>query len=215
VRGRRRAGGGIIPHEAYRTWKLGQALWPRLLDDIIDWVRMHLNAAPLIARTLRSLARSRRRPARSHRVLTWVSGGARALRDLFSHSGQAHIVITDLRALAKHARQRYGAGVPGPGAGIGIVADEPTVRSRTALSGRPRGVQDLTSDPVFIAAAARGTRWPRRATNDVVTMDAWKDWCRRDRRRRQDEVEIADAAHIDRHRVPGLGDDMQLSRPAS
>jgi len=157
------------------------------------------------------------------RVLTWVENGypeaREALRDLFSHSGRAHIVgitgptgsgkSTLLGALARDYRKA--------GRSVGIVTVDPTSPfSHGALLGDRIRMQDLTSDPeVFIRSmATRGALGGlAAATNDVVTVF---DACGKDMvlvetvGAGQDEVEIADTAHTTIViSVPGLGDDMQ------
>jgi GTPase len=157
------------------------------------------------------------------RVLTWVENGypeaREALRDLFPHSGRAHIVgitgptgsgkSTLVGALAREYRKL--------GRSVGIVTVDPTSPfSHGALLGDRIRMQDLTSDPeVFIRSmATRGALGGlAAATNDVVTI---LDACGKDMvlvetvGAGQDEVEIADTAHTTIViSIPGAGDDMQ------
>jgi LAO/AO transport system kinase len=157
------------------------------------------------------------------RVLTWVENAypeARdAMRELFPHSGRAHIVgvtgptgsgkSTLVGALAREYRKA--------GRSVGIVAIDPTSPfSHGAILGDRIRMQDLTSDPeVFIRSmATRGALGGlAAATNDVVTV---LDACGKDVvlvetvGAGQDEVEVADTAHTSVViSVPGLGDDMQ------
>lgn len=157
------------------------------------------------------------------RVLTWVENGypeARdALRELFPHTGRAHIVgitgstgsgkSTLVAALAREYRRGKRS--------VGIVAVDPTSPfSHGALLGDRIRMQDLTSDPeVFIRSmATRGALGGlAAATNDIVTV---LDACGKDVvlvetvGAGQDEVEIADTAHTTVViSVPGAGDDMQ------
>ncbi|HLC28570.1 MAG TPA: methylmalonyl Co-A mutase-associated GTPase MeaB [Dehalococcoidia bacterium] len=157
------------------------------------------------------------------RVLTWVENrypeAREALRDLFSHSGQAHIVgitgptgsgkSTLVGAMAREYRKA--------GRSVGIVAVDPTSPfSHGAILGDRIRMQDLTSDPeVFIRSmATRGALGGlAAATNDVVIV---LDACGKDLvlvetvGAGQDEVEIADTAHTTVViSIPGAGDDMQ------
>jgi len=157
------------------------------------------------------------------RVITWVENGypeaREALRDLFPHSGHAHIVgitgptgsgkSTLVGALAREYRKA--------GRSVGIVTVDPTSPfSHGALLGDRIRMQDITSDPeVFIRSmATRGALGGlAAATNDVVTV---LDACGKDMvlvetvGAGQDEVEIADTAHTTVViSVPGAGDDMQ------
>jgi LAO/AO transport system kinase len=157
------------------------------------------------------------------RVLTWVENGypeaREALRDLFRHSGRAHIVgitgptgsgkSTLVGALAREYRKASRS--------VGIVTVDPTSPfSHGALLGDRIRMQDLTSDPeVFIRSmATRGALGGlAAATNDVVTV---LDACGKDMvlvetvGAGQDEVEIADTAHTTVViSIPGAGDDMQ------
>ncbi len=157
------------------------------------------------------------------RVLSFVENGypegRDALRELYSHSGRAHIVgvtgptgsgkSTLVGALAKVFRGR--------GRSVGIVAIDPTSPfSHGALLGDRIRMQELTSDPeVFIRSmATRGALGGLApATNDVVTvMDAaGKEIVLVETvGAGQDEVEIADTAHTAIViSVPGAGDDIQ------
>ncbi len=160
------------------------------------------------------------------RVLTFVENGyaegREAMRDLFSHSGRAHIVgitgptgcgkSTLTGALAREYRKR--------GVKLGIVAVDPTSPfSHGALLGDRIRMQDLTSDPeVFIRSmATRGALGGlAAATNDVVTVldAAGKDMVLVETvGAGQDEVEIADTAHTTVViSIPGAGDDMQAMK---
>jgi LAO/AO transport system kinase len=157
------------------------------------------------------------------RVLTWVENDypeARdAMRELFPHSGKAHIVgvtgptgsgkSTLVGALAREYRKQ--------GRSVGIVAIDPTSPfSHGALLGDRIRMQDLTSDPeVFIRSmATRGALGGlAAATNDVVSvLDAsGKDIVIVETvGAGQDEVDIADTAHTSIViSIPGAGDDMQ------
>jgi len=157
------------------------------------------------------------------RVLTWVESeypeARDALRDLFPHSGHAHIVgvtgptgsgkSTLLGALAREYRNM--------GRSVGIVVIDPTSPfSHGAILGDRIRMQDLTSDSeVFIRSmATRGALGGlAAATNDVVTV---LDACGKDVvlvetvGAGQDEVEIAETAHTTVViNIPGAGDDMQ------
>ena len=114
------------------------------------------------------------------RILTYVENGypeaREAMRDLFPHSGKAHIIgitgptgsgkSTLIGALARELRKR--------GRTIGIVVIDPTSPfSQGALLGDRIRMQDLTSDPeVFIRSmATRGALGGlAAATNDAVTV---------------------------------------------
>jgi LAO/AO transport system kinase len=157
------------------------------------------------------------------RILTYVENGypeARAaMRDLFPHSGQTHIVgitgptgsgkSTLTGAMARELRKR--------GRSIGIIAIDPTSPfTHGALLGDRIRMQDLTSDPeVFIRSmATRGALGGlAAATNDAVTVldAAGKDIVLVETvGAGQDEVEIADTAHTTIVvNIPGAGDDMQ------
>jgi LAO/AO transport system kinase len=157
------------------------------------------------------------------RVLTWVENDypeARdAMREIFPHSGKAHIVgitgptgsgkSTLVGALAREYRKQ--------GRSVGIVAIDPTSPfSHGALLGDRIRMQDLTSDPeVFIRSmATRGALGGlAAATNDVVSvLDAsGKDIVIVETvGAGQDEVDIADTAHTSIViSIPGAGDDMQ------
>jgi len=157
------------------------------------------------------------------RVLTYVENGYaegdEALRELFSHSGRAHIVgitgstgsgkSTLAGAMAREYRKR--------GRTVGIVAVDPTSPfTHGAILGDRIRMQDLTSDPeVFIRSmATRGALGGlAAATGDVVTVldAAGKDVILVETvGAGQDEVEIADTAHTTIViNVPGAGDDMQ------
>jgi LAO/AO transport system kinase len=157
------------------------------------------------------------------RVLTNVENGYKegrtALKELFPHSGRAHIVgitgptgsgkSTLTGALAREYRKQ--------GKSIGIVAVDPTSPfSHGAILGDRIRMQDLTSDPeVFIRSmATRGALGGlSAATGDVVTvLDAsGKDIVIVETvGAGQDEVEIADTAHTTVViNIPGAGDDMQ------
>jgi GTPase len=157
------------------------------------------------------------------RVITWVENGypeaREAMRDLFPHSGKAHVVgitgptgsgkSTLVGALAREYRKM--------GRSVGIVAVDPTSPfSHGALLGDRIRMQDLTSDPeVFIRSmATRGALGGlAAATNDIVAvLDAsGKDMVLVETvGAGQDEVEIADTAHTSIViSIPGAGDDMQ------
>jgi LAO/AO transport system kinase len=157
------------------------------------------------------------------RVLSWVENGypegREALRDLFAHTGKAHIVgvtgptgsgkSTLTGALAREYRRQ--------GKTVGIVAIDPTSPfSHGAILGDRIRMQDLTSDPgVFIRSmATRGALGGlSAATNDVVSvMDAasYDAVIVETVGAGQDEVEIADTAHTTIVvNIPGAGDDMQ------
>ena len=157
------------------------------------------------------------------RVLSYVENGypegRQALRDLFPHSGRAHIVgitgptgsgkSTLVGALAREYRRR--------GRTLGIVGVDPTSPfTHGALLGDRIRMQDLTSDPeVFIRSMATrgGLGGLAPTTNDVVTvMDAaGKDVVMVETvGAGQDEVEIADTAHTTVViSIPGAGDDIQ------
>ena len=157
------------------------------------------------------------------RVVTWVENGypqgRDALRELFSHSGNAHIVgitgstgsgkSTLVAAIAREYRRLDRS--------VGIIAVDPTSPfSHGALLGDRIRMQDLTSDPgVFIRSmATRGALGGlAAATNDVVTvLDASgkKVILVETVGAGQDEVEIADTAHTTVViSIPGAGDDMQ------
>ena len=157
------------------------------------------------------------------RVLTFVENGypegREALRELFPHSGRAHIIgvtgptgsgkSTLVGALAREYRRR--------GRTLGIVVVDPSSPfSHGALLGDRIRMQDLTSDPgVFIRSmATRGALGGlAAATNDVVTVldAAGKELILVETvGAGQDEVEIADTAHTTvGMSMPGAGDDMQ------
>jgi LAO/AO transport system kinase len=157
------------------------------------------------------------------RVLSWVENGnpegRDALRELFPHTGRAHIIgvtgpsgsgkSTLTGALAREFRRR--------GKTLGIVAVDPTSPfSHGAILGDRIRMQDLTSDPeVFIRSlATRGALGGlSAATNDVVAvMDAaGKDIVMVETvGAGQDEVEVASTAHTTVVvNIPGAGDDMQ------
>jgi LAO/AO transport system kinase len=157
------------------------------------------------------------------RVITWVENDypeARdAMRELFPHTGKAHIVgitgptgsgkSTLVGALAREYRKQ--------GRSVGIIAVDPTSPfSHGALLGDRIRMQDLTSDPeVFIRSmATRGALGGlAAATNDIVAvLDAsGKDMVLVETvGAGQDEVEIADTAHTAVViSIPGAGDDMQ------
>jgi len=157
------------------------------------------------------------------RVITYVENGypegREAMRDLFPHSGRAHVVgitgptgvgkSTLAGALAREMRRR--------GQTLGIVAVDPTSPfSHGAILGDRIRMQDLTSDPhVFIRSmATRGALGGlAAATNDVVTvLDAsGEDVILVETvGAGQDEVEIADTAQTTVViSIPGAGDDMQ------
>jgi LAO/AO transport system kinase len=157
------------------------------------------------------------------RVLTHVENryaeGRDELRDLYSHSGRAHIVgitgptgsgkSTLTGALAREYRKR--------GSTVGIVAVDPTSPfSHGAILGDRIRMQDLTADPgVFIRSmATRGAMGGlAAATSDVVTVldAAGKDVVLVETvGAGQDEIDIADTAHTTVViNIPGAGDDMQ------
>jgi LAO/AO transport system kinase len=157
------------------------------------------------------------------RVITWVENGypeaREAMRDLFPHSGKAHVVgitgptgsgkSTLVGALAREYRKM--------GRTLGIIAVDPTSPfSHGALLGDRIRMQDLTSDPeVFIRSmATRGALGGlAAATNDIVAvLDAsGKDMVLVETvGAGQDEVDIADTAHTSIViSIPGAGDDMQ------
>ena len=157
------------------------------------------------------------------RVITWVENGypeaREAMRDLFPHSGKAHVVgitgptgsgkSTLVGALAREYRKM--------GRSLGIIAVDPTSPfSHGALLGDRIRMQDLTSDPeVFIRSmATRGALGGlAAATNDIVAvLDAsGKDMVLVETvGAGQDEVDIADTAHTSIViSIPGAGDDMQ------
>jgi LAO/AO transport system kinase len=157
------------------------------------------------------------------RVITWVENdypeARQAMRDLFPHTGKAHIVgitgptgsgkSTLVGALAREYRKQ--------GRSVGIIAVDPTSPfSHGALLGDRIRMQDLTSDPeVFIRSmATRGALGGlAAATNDIVAvLDAsGKDMVLVETvGAGQDEVEIADTAHTSVViSIPGAGDDMQ------
>ena len=157
------------------------------------------------------------------RILTFVENGypegRDALRDLFPHSGQAHVIgitgptgcgkSTLVAALAREYRKL--------GRSLGIIAIDPTSPfSHGALLGDRIRMQDLTSDPeVFIRSmATRGALGGlAAATDDAVTvMDAaGKDIVLVETvGAGQDEVDIANTAHTTVViSIPGAGDDMQ------
>ena len=157
------------------------------------------------------------------RILTWVENGTtdgrEAMRDLFSHTGQAHIIgITGPTGSGKStltgaiARAYRKAGKT-----IAIVAVDPTSPfTQGAILGDRIRMQDLTSDPgVFIRSmATRGALGGlAAATNEVVSvMDAsGKDIVLVETvGAGQDEVEVAETAHTTIVvNIPGAGDDMQ------
>lgn len=157
------------------------------------------------------------------RVLSWVENGnpegRDALRELFAHTGKAHIVgitgpsgsgkSTLTGALAREYRKR--------GKTLGIIAVDPTSPfSHGAILGDRIRMQDLTSDPgVFIRSmATRGALGGLAVTtNDAVSvMDAsGMDVILVETvGAGQDEVEVADTAHTTIVvNIPGAGDDMQ------
>lgn len=157
------------------------------------------------------------------RVLTWVENnepaGREAMRELYSHTGRAHIIgITGpsgsgkstLTGAMARAYRKFGRTV-------GIVAVDPTSPfTRGAILGDRIRMQDLTSDPgVFIRSmATRGALGGlAAATNEVVAvMDAsGKDIVLLETvGAGQDEVEVAETAHTTVVvNIPGAGDDMQ------
>lgn len=145
--------------------------------------------------------------------------GRDALRELFPHTGRAHIIgitgptgcgkSTLAGALAREYRRR--------GKTLGIVAIDPTSPfSHGAILGDRIRMQDLTSDPgVFIRSmATRGALGGiSAATNDVVNVldAAGNDVIIVETvGAGQDEVEIAETAHTTIVvNIPGAGDDMQ------
>jgi len=157
------------------------------------------------------------------RILSFVENGypegREALRELFPHSGRAHVIgVTGptgsgksslVGALAREFRKR--------GRSVGIVAIDPTSPfSHGALLGDRIRMQELTSDPgVFIRSmATRGALGGLApAANDVVTvLDAsGKEIILVETvGAGQDEVEIADSAHtVIVISVPGAGDEIQ------
>lgn len=157
------------------------------------------------------------------RVLTWVENsapeGRQAMRDLYSHTGRAHIIgitgpsgsgkSTLTGAIARALRKR--------GKTLGIVAVDPTSPfTQGAILGDRIRMQDLTSDPgVFIRSmATRGALGGlAAATNEVVAvMDAFGNdiVIVETVGAGQDEVEVAETAHTTIVvNIPGAGDDMQ------
>jgi GTPase len=157
------------------------------------------------------------------RVITWVENdypeAREAMRDLFPHTGKAHVVgitgptgsgkSTLVGVLAREYRKE--------GRSVGIIAVDPTSPfSHGALLGDRIRMQDLTSDPeVFIRSmATRGALGGlATATNDIVAVldAAGKDMVLVETvGAGQDEVEIADTAHTSVViSIPGAGDDMQ------
>ncbi|HEY8766413.1 MAG TPA: methylmalonyl Co-A mutase-associated GTPase MeaB [Dehalococcoidia bacterium] len=157
------------------------------------------------------------------RVLSWVENnypeGREAMRELYSHTGRAHIIgitgttgcgkSTLTGALAREYRKQDKT--------IGIVAIDPTSPfSHGAILGDRIRMQDLTSDAgVFIRSmATRGALGGLAATtNDIVNvMDAaGKELIIVETvGAGQDEVEIAGTAHTTIVvNIPGAGDDMQ------
>jgi LAO/AO transport system kinase len=157
------------------------------------------------------------------RVLSWVENnypeGREAMRELYSHTGRAHIIgitgptgcgkSTLAGALAREYRRQDKT--------VGIVAIDPTSPfSHGAILGDRIRMQDLTSDPgVFIRSmATRGALGGLAATtNDIVNvMDAaGKEVIIVETvGAGQDEVEIAGTAHTTIVvNIPGAGDDMQ------
>ncbi len=157
------------------------------------------------------------------RVITYVENGypegREAIRELFPHSGCAHVVgitgptgagkSTLVGAIAREMRRR--------GQTLGIVAVDPTSPfSHGAILGDRIRMQDLTSDPgIFIRSmATRGALGGLAATtDDVVTVldAAGKDVVMVETvGAGQDEVEIADTAHTTIViNIPGAGDEMQ------
>ena len=160
------------------------------------------------------------------RVLSFVENGypegVDALKELYPHTGRAHIVgvtgptgsgkSTLVGVLAREFRRR--------GRSVGIVAVDPTSPfSHGALLGDRIRMQELTSDPgVFIRSmATRGALGGlAAATNDVITvLDAsGRDVVLAETvGAGQDEVEIADTAHTSVViSVPGVGDEMQAMK---
>jgi LAO/AO transport system kinase len=156
-------------------------------------------------------------------VLTWVENGnpdgREAMRDLYSHTGRAHIIgitgptgsgkSTLTGAIARALRKRDKT--------VAIVAVDPTSPfTQGAILGDRIRMQDLTSDPgVFIRSmATRGALGGlSAATNEVVAvMDAsGKDYVLVETvGAGQDEVEVAETAHTTIVvNIPGAGDDMQ------
>jgi LAO/AO transport system kinase len=157
------------------------------------------------------------------RVLSWVENnypeGREAMRELYSHTGRAHIVgitgptgcgkSTLTGALAREYRKQDKT--------VGIVAIDPTSPfSHGAILGDRIRMQDLTCDPgVFIRSmATRGALGGLAATtNDIVNvMDAAGKAVIivETVGAGQDEVEIAGTAHTTIVvNIPGAGDDMQ------
>ena len=157
------------------------------------------------------------------RVLSFVENGypegREVLRDVFPHTGRAHIIgvtgptgsgkSTLVGGLARDYRRR--------GRTVGIVAIDPTSPfSHGAVLGDRIRMQELTSDPgVFIRSmATRGALGGLApATNDVIAvMDAaGKDVVLVETvGAGQDEVEIADTSHTAVViAIPGAGDDIQ------
>ena len=157
------------------------------------------------------------------RILSLVENGypegRQALREIFSHTGHAHIIgvtgptgsgkSTLVGALAHAFRKR--------GRTVGIVAVDPTSPfTHGALLGDRIRMQELTADPeVFIRSmATRGALGGLApAINDVVAVmeAAGKDVILVETvGAGQDEVEIADTAHTTVViNIPGAGDDIQ------
>ena len=157
------------------------------------------------------------------RVLSWVENnypeGREAMRELYSHTGRAHIVgitgptgcgkSTLTGALARGYRKQDKT--------VGMVAIDPTSPfSHGAILGDRIRMQDLTCDPgVFIRSmATRGALGGLAATtNDIVNvMDAAGKAVIivETVGAGQDEVEIAGTAHTTIVvNIPGAGDDMQ------
>jgi LAO/AO transport system kinase len=157
------------------------------------------------------------------RVLSWVENnypeGREAMRELYSHTGRAHIVgitgptgcgkSTLTGALAREYRKQDKT--------VGVVAIDPTSPfSHGAILGDRIRMQDLTCDPgVFIRSmATRGALGGLAAkTNDIVNvMDAAGKAVIivETVGAGQDEVEIAGTAHTTIVvNIPGAGDDMQ------
>jgi LAO/AO transport system kinase len=157
------------------------------------------------------------------RVLSQVENkypeGREAMRELYSHTGRAHIIgitgptgcgkSTLAGALAREYRKQ--------GKTVGIVAIDPTSPfSHGAILGDRIRMQDLTCDPgVFIRSmATRGALGGLAATtNDIVNvMDAAGKAVIivETVGAGQDEVEIAGTAHTTIVvNIPGAGDDMQ------